>query len=109
MAKVAVADCDLADNYLVEKRSGKRLASFREVAAECFGRGKAMHALGWHKAPLTAWHEEDGKGDAYFTFVYAANVAEVEVDTETGKVDVLEFVDRKSTRLNSSHLVISYA
>jgi CO/xanthine dehydrogenase Mo-binding subunit len=92
MAKVAADDCDLADNYLVEKRSGKRLASFRELAAECFGRGKAMHALGWHKAPPTAWHEEEGKGDAYFTFVYAANVAEVEVDTETGKVDVLDFV-----------------
>jgi CO/xanthine dehydrogenase Mo-binding subunit len=41
MAKVAVDDCDLADNYLVEKRSGKRLASFKELAAECFGRGKA--------------------------------------------------------------------
>ena len=92
MAKVAVDDCDLADNYLVEKRSGKRLASFKELAAECFGRGKPMHALGWHKAPPTGWHEEEGKGDAYFTFVYAANVAEVEVDTETGKVDVLDFV-----------------
>jgi len=51
-----------------------------------------MHALGWFKAPSTSWHDEEGKGDAYFTFVYGANVAEVEVDTETGKVDVLEFV-----------------
>ena len=31
MAKVAVDDCDLADNYLVEKRSGKRLASFNRA------------------------------------------------------------------------------
>jgi CO/xanthine dehydrogenase Mo-binding subunit len=92
MVKVAPDNCELADNYLVEKRSGKRLASFTEVAAECFRRGKPMHALGWHKAPPTSWHEEEGKGDAYFTFVYAANVAEVEVDTETGKVDVLDFV-----------------
>ncbi|MGD0261142.1 MAG: xanthine dehydrogenase family protein molybdopterin-binding subunit [Verrucomicrobiota bacterium] len=92
MVKVAADNCELADNYLVEKRSGKRLASFTEVAAECFRRGKAMHALGWHKAPPTSWHEEEGKGEAYFTFVYGANVAEVEVDTETGKVDVLGFV-----------------
>jgi len=92
MAKLAADDCHLADNHLVEKRSGKRLASFTELAAECFRRGKAMHALGWHKAPPTSWHEEEGKGEAYFTFVYAANVAEVEVDTETGKVDVLDFV-----------------
>jgi CO/xanthine dehydrogenase Mo-binding subunit len=92
MVRVAAAKCELANNYLVEKRSGKRLASFTEVAAECFRRGKTMHALGWHKAPPTSWHEEEGKGEAYFTFVYAANVAEVEVDTETGKVDVVEFV-----------------
>ncbi len=92
MAKLAPDQCDLADNYMVEKASGKRLASFTEVAAECFRHGKPMHAVGWHKAPPTSWHEEDGRGEAYFTFVYGANVAEVEVDTETGKVDVLSFV-----------------
>jgi CO/xanthine dehydrogenase Mo-binding subunit len=92
MLKTVPDECDLADNHLVEKRSGKRLASFAEVAAECFRRGKPMYGLGWHKAPPTSWHEEEGKGEAYFTFVYGANVAEVEVDTETGKVDVLAFV-----------------
>jgi CO/xanthine dehydrogenase Mo-binding subunit len=92
MVKAAPDKCELADNYLVEKAGGKRLASFAEVAAECFRRGKPMYALGWHKAPPTSWHDEEGKGEAYFTFVYGANVAEVEVDTETGKVDVLGFV-----------------
>jgi CO/xanthine dehydrogenase Mo-binding subunit len=92
MTRVVAEKCELAGNYLVEKRSGKRLASFTEVAAESFRRGRAMHALGWHKAPPTSWHDEEGKGEAYFTFVYGANVAEVEVDTETGKVDVLDFV-----------------
>jgi CO/xanthine dehydrogenase Mo-binding subunit len=92
MVQVAGKKCELVDNYLVEKQSGKRLASFTELAAECFRRGKAMHALGWHEAPHTSWNEEEGKGEAYFTFVYATNVAEVEVDTETGKVDVLGFV-----------------
>jgi CO/xanthine dehydrogenase Mo-binding subunit len=92
MVKVAVEKCELADNCLVEKGAGKRLASFNELAAECFRRGKPMCGLGWHKAPPTSWHEEEGQGEAYFTFVYGANVAEVEVDTETGKVDVLDFV-----------------
>jgi CO/xanthine dehydrogenase Mo-binding subunit len=90
--KTGPDDCDLADNHLVKKRNGKRLASFAEVAAECFRRGKPMYGLGWHKAPSTSWHEEEGNGEAYFTFVYGANVAEVEVDTETGKVNVLGFV-----------------
>ena len=92
MAKVGADDCELLGNYLVDNRSGERLASFAELAAECFRRGKPMFGLGWHKAPPTSWHEEEGQGEAYFTFVYGANVAEVEVDTETGKVDVLNFV-----------------
>ena len=92
MVKASPETCDLADDHLVDKGSGKRLASFAELAAECFHRGKPMYGLGWHKAPHTSWHEEEGKGDAYFTFVYGANVAEVEVDTGIGKVDVLDFV-----------------
>ncbi|MCX6928991.1 MAG: xanthine dehydrogenase family protein molybdopterin-binding subunit [Verrucomicrobia bacterium] len=92
LVKVPMDRCVLVDDYLAEEGSGQRLASLAEVAAECFRRGKPMYGLGWHHAPPTSWHEEEGKGDAYFTFVYGANVAEVEVDTETGKVDVLAFV-----------------
>ncbi len=51
-----------------------------------------MTGLGWHHSPKTSWDEKQGQGDAYFTFVYGANVAEIEVDIETGKVDVLDFV-----------------
>jgi len=83
---------DLAGNYLIERESGKRLASFSELAAECFRRGKPMYGFGWHKAQPTSWNEHQGKGEAYFTFVYGANVVEVEVDTETGKVDVFNVV-----------------
>jgi len=92
MVKAAPDQCELAEDYLVERASGKRLASFAELAAECFRRGKPLYGLGWHKAPPTSWHEEEGRGEAYFTFVYGANVAEVVVDTEIGKVDVLDFV-----------------
>lgn len=87
-----VQELDLSENYLIEKKSGKRLASFRELSDECFRRGKPLYGFGWHKSRPTSWNEETGQGDAYFTFVYGANVAEVEVDTETGKVDVVNFV-----------------
>ena len=92
MTKVGVGALDLRDNYLVNTKTRGRLASFSELAEECFQQGKAMTAIGWHKSPRTTWHEEDGQGEAYFTFVYGANAAEVEVDTETGKVDVVDFV-----------------
>jgi CO/xanthine dehydrogenase Mo-binding subunit len=89
---VAVNDLDLSDNYLINKNTVERLASFSELTNASFNKGQPMIGLGWHKSPPTSWHEEEGKGEAYFTFVYGANAAEVEVDTGTGKVDVVDFV-----------------
>ncbi len=65
--------------------------TFADLARECFQRGVALAALGWYKSPPTSWHEDTGQGVAYFTYVYGANVAEVEVDCGTGRVRVLEF------------------
>lgn len=83
---------DFKDNSLIDKNNNERLASFNEVAAECFKKGRPMFGLGWHKSPLTSWNEHNGQGEAYFTFIYGANIAEIEVDTETGKVNVVNFV-----------------
>jgi CO/xanthine dehydrogenase Mo-binding subunit len=83
---------DLRGDYLVRYASGEKLASFTELAVQVFNKGKPLFGFGWHKAPATNWHEHEGQGEAYFTFVYGANVAEVEVDAETGKVDVVDFV-----------------
>ena len=65
---------------------------FAELAEVCFQKGISLYAHGWYKAPSTSWNEEDGQGDAYFTYVYGANLAEVEVDTVTGRVRVTRFV-----------------
>jgi CO/xanthine dehydrogenase Mo-binding subunit len=92
LSGVPATDLDLEGNYLVNKTSGEQLASFSELTADCFNKGRPMIGLGWHKSPPTSWHEEEGTGEAYFTFVYGANAAEVEVDTGTGKVDVVDFV-----------------
>jgi CO/xanthine dehydrogenase Mo-binding subunit len=64
--------------------------TFDQITALAFSRGKPLLGFGWFKSPTTSWHEEKGTGQAYFTFVYGANVAEVEVDIETGMVDVLK-------------------
>jgi CO/xanthine dehydrogenase Mo-binding subunit len=91
MTSVPVSQLDLQDNYLVNVTNRQRHASFAELATDCFNQGKPLIGLGWHKSPKTSWDEEHGQGEAYFTFVYGANAAEVEVDTETGKVDVKGF------------------
>lgn len=92
MTSIDKSFLDLAGNFLIDTRGRKQLASFNELADECFKQGKPMFGFGWFKSPPTSWHDEQGRGDAYFTFVYGANIAEVEVDTETGKVDVVNFV-----------------
>lgn len=97
MTGVPIEQLELRENQLLQRMksgsvSAEHLASFSELAAETFKRGKPMYGFGWFKSPKTSWDEHTGQGEAYFTFVYGANVVEVEVDTETGKVDVLSVV-----------------
>jgi CO/xanthine dehydrogenase Mo-binding subunit len=73
-------------------RRADRVVSLADLASICFQKGISLYAHGWYKAPATSWDEETGQGDAYFTYVYGANLAEVEVDTVTGRVRVTKFV-----------------
>lgn len=85
----------LKDNIIVSTLASENPAptlGFGKLAAECFRRGLSLFAHGWYKAPSTTWDEHGGQGDAYFTFVYGANLAEVEVDTVTGQVRVTRFI-----------------
>ncbi|MBD3233983.1 MAG: molybdopterin-dependent oxidoreductase [candidate division Zixibacteria bacterium] len=79
--------------YAPNKTSeGDRKIPFSELADKCFQKGISLFAHGWYKSPPTTWNEENGQGDAYFTYVYGANLAEVEVDCITGNVRVLKFI-----------------
>jgi len=63
---------------------GRDLA-FDELAAECWARNVNTAAEGWYAAPLSTF-DENGQGDAYAVYSYATQIAEVEVDTRTGRV-----------------------
>ncbi|MCX5800183.1 MAG: xanthine dehydrogenase family protein molybdopterin-binding subunit [Candidatus Eisenbacteria bacterium] len=73
------------------ERKGEGM-SLAALATLCFQKGISLYAHGWYKAPSTSWDEENGQGLAYYTFVYGANLAEVEVDAVTGKVAVTNVV-----------------
>jgi len=62
---------------------------YQEVLAWCFERRRHLASSGWTASPPTSWDEDTGEGDAYITYAFAANVVEVEVDMETGEVEVL--------------------
>ncbi len=62
-------------------------AWYRENAGEeLVGRAR------YEKPPEIEWDEETYRGDAYGTFGWAAQVAEVEVDLRTYRVEVLDYV-----------------
>ncbi|MBN2543711.1 xanthine dehydrogenase family protein [bacterium] len=79
----------MKDDQVFSQINENKKISFSKLAEECFRKGLKLFGFGWHKGEKTTWDEEAGQGIAYFTYVYGCNVAEVEVDTETGKVNVV--------------------
>lgn len=67
---------------------GERSVTFAEAVAECWNRRMKMGEQGWYVAPRTSYDIGDGQGDAYVTYSYSADVAEVEADLKTGVTKV---------------------
>ena len=77
----------------VRFESGRVLANgksmgFEELANLCWVKNINTAEEGWYAAPESTF-DDDGQGDAYAVYSFATQVAEVEVDTRTGKVRVL--------------------
>ncbi|MBS7638713.1 xanthine dehydrogenase family protein [Candidatus Bathyarchaeota archaeon] len=63
--------------------------SFSELAEELYYRGLSPAAYGFYSPPKRHFDPKTGLGVSYSVYTYTATVAEVEVDLETGCVDVL--------------------
>ncbi|MEA4883067.1 MAG: xanthine dehydrogenase family protein molybdopterin-binding subunit [Clostridia bacterium] len=68
--------------------AGSPRMGFDDAVKLAWNAGELMAQFGWFGAPHVDWHEDTGQGRAYFTYVYACQVAEVAVDTDTGQVIV---------------------
>lgn len=71
---------------IIEGNSGTELCTFDELCKRAYNRGVNLSVIGWYKSPEVSWDEETGQGDAYFTYVYGCQIAEVTVNTITGEV-----------------------
>ena len=69
----------------------ERRVGFDDLVSECVRRGIALKDEGRAFKPLPAWDRKAGRGDLAPSYAFAAHVAEVEVDSETGKVDVVNY------------------
>ncbi len=86
----AASDLCLRDGH-VWRAGEKTPLTVKEVLAACRKKGKLTLGSGWFN-PETTGMDETGRGAPYATYSYATQVAEIEVDTETGKVSVLRLV-----------------
>lgn len=77
--------------WIKAEQDEQELCTFDALVGRCYASGRPLFSSGVRHIAATSWNEESGQGDAYFTFVYSATVAEVEVDTQTGKVEVCRF------------------
>ena len=66
--------------------------SFAEAARACYQLCITPIAVGTYVVPKIPWDEEKGYGEPFYTYTYSCHAAEVEVDLDTGKVDVLKMV-----------------
>jgi len=81
---------DISDNRFFKKDTGKEIISFDDAVALAYQEGVCLSAIGWYRAPDISWNEETGQGRPYFTYVYGCQIAEVEVDIKTGRVELLK-------------------
>ncbi len=81
----------------IEIRNGKAYVkgkeenyiTWKELIKEAYSRGVEMSTTGYFFLPKGHFDDQKGQGYAYPAYSYVAMVAEVEVDTYTGRVKVL--------------------
>ncbi|MFW6029090.1 MAG: xanthine dehydrogenase family protein molybdopterin-binding subunit [Halanaerobiales bacterium] len=83
-----IDELELRDDY-VYKKNGEKILSFSDIINTAYNQGVFLSAYGWYQSPDISWDEETGQGKPYFTYVYGCQIAEVEVDTGTGELEVL--------------------
>ncbi len=70
--------------HIVDRASGKKLR-FKDLVQECYFNTLKLIGLGYSRPPTLL---EDGSYRDYYTYSFACHIAEVEVDMDTGVVDV---------------------
>lgn len=74
------------------KADPEKYMTFNQAVAESLKQGRKLIAIGCYKAPQTGSDLDTGLGEPFFDYVYGADVAEVEVDTLTGRVQLINYI-----------------
>jgi CO/xanthine dehydrogenase Mo-binding subunit len=79
------------DNIIYNTQNNIKI-EFGKLCQLAFNSAVSLSAVGWYKGPNVGWDEETGQGDAYFTYVYGCQVADVSVDLSTGEVYINKII-----------------
>ncbi|MBN2626474.1 MAG: molybdopterin-dependent oxidoreductase, partial [Spirochaetales bacterium] len=86
-------ECDSGEVTIHDDRVWGRTAeisiSWEEAMHRMFLNTDYPYAFGSFQAPKVTWDEETGRGKAYFTWGYHCQIAEVAVNEETGRIQLL--------------------
>lgn len=82
----SVDDLVWENGKVFNRLSPYRRLDFQQVVDMTRATGANLSAYGWHVAPDIHWDEVKGSGSPYFTWVYGCQVADIAVDTRTGKI-----------------------
>jgi CO/xanthine dehydrogenase Mo-binding subunit len=86
------ADLVFEKDSVSSKGASKRRIAFAELVDECRKEGVSLKESAWNRVAGTSWDPKTGQGMPWVSYSFAVHVAEVEIDTETGKVDLLNYV-----------------
>ncbi len=87
-----IEELEMHNGEVFDIRTEMPLASVPQVAAEMHRLGKRTSSSGWQDNFTQDVDPETSQGDAYATYGWSTQLAEVEVDTETGHVQVVKIV-----------------
>ncbi|XXD09398.1 molybdopterin cofactor-binding domain-containing protein [Klebsiella sp. R445] len=84
-----LADTLWQDGLIINKHDPRQQMAFKTAVNKTKWASVSLTEYGWFVPPPIHWDEEKGCGSPYFTWVYGCQVAEVRVNTSTGKTDLL--------------------
>ncbi len=90
-----IADLDIKAEQVIFKADGRKLMSFDKALELCysFNYGKQIIGRGSYNPKTTPIDFRTGEGNVSGSYGFEAQIAEVEVDTDTGEVKLLELWD----------------
>ncbi|MHB1405802.1 MAG: xanthine dehydrogenase family protein molybdopterin-binding subunit [Desulfitobacteriaceae bacterium] len=83
------AEITIKNRQVTCSTDSNKTMTFAKLAGEAHQRGKRFIGFAWYDNTTADVDHDTNQGDAYATYIYATQVADVEVDTDTGEVTVL--------------------